>query len=380
MPEPATPAQLEIERLRADLRRVEAQLAGVQRQKRELTLDAAAPPSIVGTSAPMLAMKAAIDAVAPTGATVLILGETGSGKELVARAVHAASPRAEAPFIAVNCAALPESLIESELFGHERGAFTGADRRRSGKFEVASPGTLFLDEVAELSLQGQAKLLRVLQESTFERVGGSETVRVDVRIVAATHRDLSAQVRRGRFREDLFYRLNVFRIEVPPLRDRREDIRQLVEHLHAHHARRMARPMLPISDRSLRRLLSYRWPGNVRELEHAVERATLLCAANGSPQLEIDPPSDAPLPPGAQSSKANAPTSHRDVLLDLTLDELQRLQIVHALEACAYKVYGDSGAAQRLGIKPQTLLSRMDKLGIPRPRAARRAIVDQGNA
>jgi transcriptional regulator with GAF, ATPase, and Fis domain len=252
------------------------------------------------------------------------------------------------------------------LFGHERGAFTGADRQRLGKFELADGGTLFLDELAELPLSAQAKILRVLQDGTFERVGGSEQIAADVRLVAATHRDLVRQVSRGLFREDLFYRLNVFRIEVPPLRDRREDLKPLVQHLHTEFARRMARPVLPISERSMRRVLAYRWPGNIRELANAVERATLL--ADG-PELEIELPDIAPPESGGQSGR-EAPQT-RDILLDLTLEQLQRLQIMHALETTGYKVFGDDGAARRLEINPQTLLSRMDRFGIPRPRSAR---------
>lgn len=340
--------------------------------QRELS-DASEPPSIIGSSSGMLRLFEQIERVAPAGATVLIHGETGSGKDLVARSIHAHSERARGAFVAVNCAALPESLIESELFGHERGAFTGADRRRLGKFELADGGTMFLDEIAELSLQAQAKLLRVLQNGSFERVGGAETIGVDVRVVAATHRDLARQVERGRFREDLFYRLNVFRIEVPALRDRREDIRALIEFLHERHARRMGRPRLRISERSMRRVLSYRWPGNIRELENAVERATLL--ADGD-ELEIELP-EAPAPGadggGGGVSATTASASPRDVLLDLTAEQLQRMQIMHALETTGYRVFGDDGAAARLEVNPQTLLSRMDKFGIPRPRQMRRA-------
>ena len=332
---------------------------------------------IVGASRAVAEMLERVDRVAPTDATVLIHGESGSGKELVARALHERSPRAGRAWVAINCAAMPETLLESELFGHERGAFTGAERRRLGKFELADQGTLFLDEVAELSPAAQAKLLRVLQDGEFARVGGVETVSVDVRVVAATHRDLAAQVRRGRFREDLFFRLNVFRIDVPPLRDRREDIRPLAEFFHERHARRLARPVRPISDRALRRLLAYRWPGNVRELENTVERATLLGSGR---ELEIEMPdtpgslSDAPAgAPGPGGSPAP-----RDALLDLTLDQLQRLQIMHALETRGYRVFGDGGAAGKLGIHPRTLLSRMDKLGIPRPRAMRAAFREDG--
>ncbi len=353
--------------LEAEVRKLHDQIAELRKSTSRLTevssaLTSAEPPSIVGSSAPFLHMLDQVARVAPTEATVLIQGETGSGKELVARAVHAASPRARRAIIAVNCASLPESLIESELFGHERGAFTGADQRRLGKFELADNSTVFLDEIAELSPQAQAKLLRVLQEGTIQRVGGTEDIAVDVRVIAATHRDLAQRVQKRLFREDLFYRLNVFRIDVPALRDRREDIRPLVEYLHEKHARRMAKPVLPIADRSMRRLLAYQWPGNVRELENTVERATLL---SPGPELEIEI-----LPSPATTSAANRSQTSvpRDVLLDLTLDQLQRLQIVHALETSTYKVFGPSAAAAKLDINPRTLLSRMDKLGIPRPR------------
>lgn len=364
----------------AELARLQRALAESERARAkmgEITTEltaASEPPRIIGSSAPMLRMLDQVERVASSPATVLIHGESGSGKELVAKAIHAGSTRARRPLIAVNCASLPETLIESELFGHERGAFTGADRQRLGKFELADGGSLFLDEIAELSMQAQAKLLRVLQEGTLERVGGTETIQVDVRLIAATHRDLATQVERGRFREDLFYRLNVFRIEVPSLRDRREDIRPLAEFFHELHAKRMARPVLPISERSMRRLLTYRWPGNVRELENAVERATVL-TPEGSAELDVEIP-EAPNVPGAAGSGGGRDTSQvpRDVLLDLSLDQLSRLQIMHALETRAYRVFGKDGAAEKLGINPQTLLSRMDKLGIPRPRTMRKAL------
>ncbi len=364
-----------------ELSRMQRALAESERARNkmgELTAELAEgadPVRIIGSSAPVLTMLDQVDRVAASPATVLIAGESGSGKELVARAIHTGSPRARRPLVTVNCAALPETLLESELFGHERGAFTGADRQRLGKFELADGGTLFMDEVAELSPAAQAKLLRVLQEGTFERVGGTETIQVDVRLIAATHRDLPAQVERGRFREDLFYRLNVFRIDVPPLRDRREDIRALADFFHEQHARRGAHRVLPISERSMRRLLTYRWPGNVRELENAIERATLLADPAAS-ELEVELPTSplraggAPGGVGGARDTSNVP---RDVLLDLTLDQLQRLQIMHALETRGYRVFGGGGAAEKLSINPQTLLSRMDKLGIPRPRAMRAA-------
>jgi formate hydrogenlyase transcriptional activator len=371
---PRVDAEREAARLRdrlAESEAARARLRTVQEELNELTPDG--PPTMVGSSAALRGVRTQIARVAPTDTTVLIHGETGTGKELVARLIHAESPRAAQPFVAINCAALPESLIESELFGHERGAFTGADRRRLGKFELADNGTIFLDEIAELPLAAQAKLLRVLQGGVFERVGGSETLRSSARVVAASHRDLARRVERGLFREDLYYRLNVFRIEVPPLRDRREDLRELVEHLHARAARRMAKPVLPLSERALRRIMAYRWPGNIRELSNTVERATLL--ADGA-ELDIELP-DSPVPGAgggapAGSGPAGGPRQEtRDVLLDLTLEQLQRLHIMHALETCGYRVFGGRGAAAKLDINPNTLLSRMDRFGIPRPRTMR---------
>jgi transcriptional regulator with GAF, ATPase, and Fis domain len=361
----------EAARLRERLAESEAARAKMRTVQQELNEQGPdGPPTLVGSSQALKRVRVQISRVAGTDTTVLIQGETGTGKELVARSIHFESPRSARPFIAINCAALPESLIESELFGHERGAFTGADRRRLGKFELAEEGTIFLDEIAELPLPAQAKLLRFLQGGTFERVGGAETLRSSARVVAATHRELARRVERGLFREDLYYRLNVFRIEVPPLRDRREDLRELVEHLHLRVARRMARPVLPISERSVRRIMAYRWPGNIRELANAVERATLL--ADG-PELEIELP-DSPGPGAATPAPGGAPTTPtRDILLDLTLEQLQRLHIMHALESTEYRVFGPGGAADKLDINPNTLLSRMDRFGIPRPRLARRA-------
>jgi len=384
-------AEGEAARLRASLAEMERTSQRLRTLQAELA-DAGAGEGgggggqeMVGASAALRRVREQVARVAPSDLTVLIHGETGSGKELVARSIHAGSPRAGQAFVAVNCAALPESLIESELFGHEKGAFTGADRRRLGKFELADGGTLFLDEVAELPMQAQAKLLRVIQEHAFERVGGAETVRVDTRILAATHRDLARQVERGRFREDLFYRLNVFRIEVPALRERREDLRALVEHLHARMARRMGRPVQRLSEGSLRRVMAYGWPGNVRELSNAVERATLL--ADG-PELEIELP-ESPLRGedeggasgrgGARAGGGGGAAPTRDILLDLTLEQLQRLQITHALESCGYRVFGAGGAAERLDVNPNTLLSRMDKYGIPRPRLMKRGRGERGS-
>jgi transcriptional regulator with GAF, ATPase, and Fis domain len=376
----------ELARLSERLRAAEAAHERRHAAERERLADAADEPQIIGRSPGLLRALDEADRVAPTEGAVLIVGETGAGKELLARRVHARSPRASRPMVEVNCAALPESLLESELFGHERGAFTGADRQRLGRFELADGGTLFLDEIGELSPAAQARLLRVLQDGSFQRVGGAETIRVDVRLIAATHRDLSSLVRRGRFREDLFYRLNVFTIASPALRDRREDVRPLAEHLHEKHAARMGRRPLPLSDRSMRKLMAYRWPGNVRELENVIERATILMNADHT-ELHIDLPSGeattstasttanashASVPPsGASASTRLDAAPARDVLLDLTADQLQRLHVMHALETSGWTVFGDAGAARKLGLNPQTLLSRMDKLGIPRPRKMR---------
>ena len=281
----------EVQRLRAQLAESERARAVLSSLQEGLS-EAAPPPEMVGGSGALSLVRERIRRLAPSDTTVLIHGETGTGKELVARSIHAESPRARRAFVAVNCAAIPESLLESELFGHERGAFTGADRRRLGKFELSHSGSLFLDEIGELTLPAQAKLLRVLQDGSFQRVGGTETVAVDVRVIAATHRDLARLVERGQFREDLYYRLHVLRIEVPPLRERREDIRELVEAFHRAAARRLARPVLPISEGSMRRAMAYRWPGNIRELSNAVERATLLADGpelNSNSQTPLDP-------------------------------------------------------------------------------------------
>lgn len=363
----------ESERIRARLSDLRAELASDQTPDRGAS-------EMIGESVPLRRVREQVARVASTNTTVLIHGETGSGKELVARSLHGSSGRRQHGFVAVNCAAMPEALLESELFGHERGAFTGADRRKLGKFELADGGTLFLDEVAEMPLTAQAKLLRVLQERVFERVGGTEPVKVDVRLIAATHRDLARQVERGRFREDLYYRLAVFRIDVPALRDRKEDLRSLIEHLHQRVATRMAKPVLPVNERCMRRLMAYAWPGNVRELANAVERATLLC--DGS-ELEIELPqgpiqgstgsgeSSRVASPRLGGAESDEPPTAGDILLDLSLEQLQRLQIVHALERSNYRVFGADGAAVKLEINPRTLLSRMDKFGIPRPRLAR---------
>jgi formate hydrogenlyase transcriptional activator len=302
---------------------------------------------LTGESRAMKAVRLAIQQVARTDSTVLILGETGTGKELVARAIHQLSPRREHLLVAVNCAALAPGLIASELFGHEQGAFTGATRRRLGRFELAHRGTVFLDEVGELPLDTQVILLRVLQERAVERVGGHEPIAVDVRVLAATHQDLSSALNAGRFRADLFYRLNVFPIRVPPLRERREDIPDLVRHFLHRFGRRLNRPVTQVSPAALRLLTEYHWPGNVRELENLVERA--LIVATGE-TLEVDPSWLRPEPAGAAAN--GEPPG---------LAELERRAILEALRRCRGKIYGPGGAAAALGLKPTTLYGKMRK-------------------
>jgi len=306
---------------------------------------------IVGSSPALRQVLRQVERVAATDTTVLITGETGTGKELIATAIHRASGRADRLLVKVNCAALPAGLIESELFGHERGAFTGAVARKIGRFELADRGTLFLDEIGDLPAEFQAKLLRVLQEGEFERVGGSRTLRADVRLIAATNRDLSAAVGDGRFRADLFYRLNVFPIHMPPLRERRNDIPHLAAHLVQKHARRMGRRIERIHPDTLEALVAYDWPGNVRELQNVIERALVL--ADGPVLLIADrlrPATPAPTSPA-----------------ELSLDDAQRDHIRSALERTGWRVSGPNGAARILGIKPSTLETRMKKLGIERP-------------
>jgi PAS domain S-box-containing protein len=313
---------------------------------------------ILGSSDAVLYVLQKIRQVAATDATVLIQGETGVGKELVAIAIHNESERSDEPFLAVNCAALPSGLIESELFGHERGAFTGADRRRQGRFELADGGTLFLDEVAELPLDVQPKLLRALQEGTIERIGGTRTIEVDVRLIAATNRDLRAEVEAGRFREDLFYRLEVYPITVPPLRDRSEDIEGLVRHFAADLALRHRVEVTEVPPEVLRQLKNYDWPGNVRELQNVIERA-VLNAPDGVLRLVS--------PLEAHNGREPRPrASGRSSLR--TLDEVQRDHIAAVLSACGGQIAGRGGAASILGMHPNTLRSRLKKLGIRPPK------------
>jgi transcriptional regulator with GAF, ATPase, and Fis domain len=317
---------------------------------------------IIGQSAALRQVLRDVEQVAETDATVLVLGETGTGKELIAKALHESSARRDKPLVKLNCTALPASLIESELFGHERGAFTGATRKREGRFAMAHGGTLFLDEIGELPADLQAKLLRVLQEGEFEPVGSSQTRKVDVRIVAATHRDLRAAVQEGRFREDLFYRLNVFPIHLPALRERVEDIPLLVEAFAERFAKRLGRVIAPASPECIRRLQAYRWPGNVRELQNVVERAVI---ASRTGLLEADRCLPEPVQP---ASPAAAGETGYDAPV-LTIDQLRQLErdnIVRALGQCGWRISGESGAARLLNMNPSTLTSRIKALEIKR--------------
>src|SRR5262245_49985861 len=310
---------------------------------------------IIGHSAALTAVLAQLELVAPTDATVLLLGETGTGKELLARALHTRSSRHACPFITLNCAAIPAGLLESELFGHEKGAFTGAMTHRLGRFELANGGTLFLDEIGDLPLELQPKLLRVLQDHAFERLGSARTLHTDVRVVAATHRDLLAMVQQGTFREDLYYRLHIFPLTVPPLRVRRDDIPLLVRHFAQQYAHTMHKRIAHIPAEVMEALVHYDWPGNVRELQHVIERAVIL-SANGVLCPQVPARSQ-----GARRAALGAPQSE-------TLDDAMRAHILDALCATNWVVAGPHGAAARLGLKRSTLVSRMAKLGIVRPR------------
>ncbi|MBT6150225.1 MAG: sigma 54-interacting transcriptional regulator [Gemmatimonadetes bacterium] len=309
--------------------------------------------NIISGSESFKAVLRSVEQVASTESTVLILGETGTGKELIARALHTLSPRQERPLVKVNCAALPANLIESELFGHERGAFTGALSRRQGRFELAHRGTIFLDEIGDLPLDLQAKLLRVLQEGEFERLGGSQTLEVDVRVIAATNRDLEAAARAGDFREDLFYRLNVFPIWLPPLRERAEDIPLLVRHFVDKASARVGKRITAIPQRVMTALQNYEFPGNIRELENIVERAMILTRDQ---TLRLDQSLELLLkgPPGPQDK-------------DVTLEQVERQHILHVLGVTNWRIEGPKGAAIRLGLNANTLRSRLQRLGLKRP-------------
>ena len=312
---------------------------------------------IVGTSPALNAALSRVVKVAATDSTVLITGETGTGKELVARAIHRRSNRAPRAFVSVNCAAIPRDLIASELFGHEKGAFTGATQQRLGRFELANGGTLFLDEVGELPAETQIALLRVLQEHEFERVGGTRPIRADVRVIAATNRDLQAAISAGSFRSDLFYRLHVFPIEIPALRERKEDIRLLVEYFIDRYARKTGKRITTVDKRILRLFESYYWPGNIRELQNVIERSVLLCETES---FSID---------GSWLPQQSSPTERNDqTQLPLKLAVQEKLMIEAALKQSRGRVFGPTGAAIRLGIPRSTLESRIRSLQIDKNR------------
>jgi formate hydrogenlyase transcriptional activator len=349
-----TAALSEVEKLKSRLQQENRYL------KQEIA-EAAHSGEIIGSSPAMRAALQQVAVVAPTDSTVLIHGETGTGKELIARALHEGSPRRERPMIKLNCSAISAGLVESELFGHVKGAFTGATDRRVGRFELADGGTLFLDEVSELPLDTQAKLLRVLQEQEFEPVGSSKTLKVDVRVVAATNRDLAADSRTGRFRADLFYRLNVFPIELPPLRDRREDVETLAEHFMRRMARKLGKPLDGIDPETLRALKAYSWPGNIRDLQNTIERAAVLAPG---PMLRVDwnlgrVRMAAPL---AQSS----PPLEQPPAEPQSMQAVERGHMIAILKKTHGVIEGPNGAARLLNMNASTTRFRMKKLGITR--------------
>lgn len=328
-------------------------------QSDEHVKDETAFNGIIGSSPATKLVFAEVERVAPTGSTVLVLGETGTGKELIARAIHNLSARSGCPFVKVNCAAIPFDLLESELFGHEKGAFTGAIAQKIGRFEMADTGTLFLDEIGDLPLALQPKLLRVLQEQEFERLGSGRTHRINVRLVAATHRNLTDMVSRKGFRSDLYYRLNVFPIELPPLRERADDIPQLISHFVKTFTKRIGKPIQVIPPETMAAFTAYAWPGNVRELQNLIERAVIRSndgvLPNPLPVFELTP--TWPQKPATRSCASG------------TLRDSMRSLILRTLEDTAWLIGGPDGAAARLGLPRTTLVSKMKKLGISRPRS-----------
>ena len=316
---------------------------------------------IVGTSPALRRMLERIEAVADTPASVLVQGESGTGKELVATAIHVRSARADGPLVKVNCASIPKELFESEFFGHVKGAFTGAVRDRIGRFQLADGGTIFLDEISEIPLELQGKLLRVLQESEFERVGDDVTRSVDVRVIAATNRDLEQLIVDGKFREDLFYRLSVFPVDVPPLREREDDVVQLAQHFLEQTCKDFGRDVLTLTTAQAANLRAYDWPGNVRELKNVIERAVILSTGKVL-RLDLSMPVLGPAADSVEDLRASD-----DVMTDIEIQELVRRNTIKALQQANWKVSGKGGAAELLGLRPTTLADRIRKMKISKP-------------
>jgi DNA-binding NtrC family response regulator len=363
----------DLEQALENVKRLQSRLQAENRYLQQEIAENANHREIVGSSPSLAAVLRKVEQVARGNTTVLIHGETGTGKELVARAIHEASPRRGSPLVKLNCSAISAGLVESELFGHVKGAFTGATERRIGRFELADAGTLFLDEVSELPLDTQTKLLRVLQEQEFEPVGSSRTQRVDVRVIAATNRDLATDVAQGRFRADLFYRLNVFPLTLPPLRERREDIPPLVQHFLERVSRKLGRVFDGIEPETLERLVEHSWPGNIRDLQNVIERAAVLSAG---PMLVVDWELGPPAPGDALTAERGETPNGRIVEGaalhaspangTLTLEEIERRHIVAVLKQTRGVIEGPNGAARLLNLKPSTARFRIRKLGIQR--------------
>jgi len=346
-----------------EIQRLKAQLEQQNAYLQEEVVEAKAFGDLIGQSAALRQIVSQIDLVAPTEASVLILGETGTGKELVAHEIHRRSRRKDKPLIRVNCASIPKELYESEFFGHVKGAFTGAIKDRAGRFETAEGGTLFLDEIGEVPLDLQGKLLRALQDKCYERVGEDRTRHSDVRIIAATNRDLKKEAAEGRFREDLYYRLNVFPIQVAPLRDRKEDIPQLAKHFVELSTKELCSAKPRLTRAGTIRLQSYDWPGNIRELRNVIERAVIL-ARGGA--LEFDLPAG-DVPPSRPDKSRDDEDAKREFLTEVEMQQRERENLLMVLEKTGWKIKGADGAAELLGIKPTTLLSRIKTMGLKRP-------------
>lgn len=346
-----------------EIQQLKAQLEQQNAYLQEEVVEAKAFGDLVGQSAALRQVVSQIDLVAPTDASVLVLGETGTGKELVAHEIHRRSRRKDKPLIRVNCASIPKELYESEFFGHAKGAFTGAIKDRAGRFEAAEGGTLFLDEIGEVPMDLQGKLLRALQEKSFERVGEDRTRHADVRIIAATNRDLKKEVAAGRFREDLFYRLNVFPVQVAPLRERREDVPLLAQHFIKLSVKDLGSLKPRLTRAGIVQLENYDWPGNIRELRNVIERAVIL-ARGGA--LEFDLPKNE-IAPAARSTKSRVEKAEREFLTETEIEQHARDNLLAVLEKANWKIKGADGAAELLGVKPTTLLSRIKMMGLKRP-------------